>query len=195
MESVFYCRSCGNEQTEIDTEKMDLNCPQCGEKMEQKEAEAKSANKSGIKITVFSLLIVFVIAALLLLKPKDEKYSSPDIPFPKDSAKIVDSLLESARALSKKTPFMVDNSTQLDEIVVKGTTITYRNTLVNLTAEDRARDDVFKMTVKTFLAKKYCTDEKVSKGLKAGVIYDHEYSGRDGTELFSAIISYADCTK
>ncbi|MBU0482726.1 MAG: hypothetical protein KKG47_16660 [Proteobacteria bacterium] len=193
MNNTLYCKSCGQDQSGAEAEKTDFNCPQCGGKLLPKEQGTPPGNKTGVRIAAFTAMAVVAFAALYFLRPGKE-YRSPDIPFPDNSGSgIAASLLESARSLNSKTPFMVDNSTRLDEVVVEGSTITYKNTLVNLTDEDRAREDVFKKNITRYLTEKYCGNEKARNGMKAGIVYSQDYSGRDGALLFSATVTYADC--
>ena len=140
---------------------------------------------------VFSMFFALLCLAIFFVwqAGNDKSGELADI---SSKAQAIEQIINKAMEINSQTPLMIDKSTRLDLVVVEDKTITYKTTLINLTAEN-VDNDMFKRGIAPFLSEKYCSDKNTHKALELGVKYDHEYFGNNGALLYTASISLEDC--
>jgi DNA-directed RNA polymerase subunit RPC12/RpoP len=194
MAERFHCLDCGVEFGEPEAKQADYRCSDCGAGLLQKTSDGGVAEKkkmgSGRVFFAIFVLLCLVVAIFFVWQAGSDKTGG--LADNSSKAQAIEQIINKAMEINTKTPLMIDKSTRLDLVVVEDKTITYKTTLINLTAEN-VDNDMFKRGIAPFLSEKYCSDKNTHKALELGVKYDHEYFGNNGALLYTASISFEDC--
>lgn len=114
-------------------------------------------------------------------------YLSPDEPLTLEA-----NLLKQAAELNQSLPKMLDENTRFDEVIVQGTDISYRHTVVSR-ASDQLDSTVFQSIMTEKLVKEQCPKAELEELLRRGVRYHYDYYGNRGILVSSVVISKEVC--
>ena len=190
MEEKYRCSDCDVEFDGAEAKQADYRCPDCGAELTGNRADLGINRGRVPKISYAILALICLVVATYFIWQSGDKTGGPADSSSKASA--VDKILKKALEINSDTPLMIDPSTRLDRVVVEDKTITYKATLVNFSAKTTNKV-LFNKKIGPFLANKYCSDKNSRKALELGVKYGNEYSGNNGTLLYSATIGVDDC--
>jgi len=200
MNDKFRCVTCGAGFEKDEAAQAAYCCPECGDELSGEKSSSPTQEHENVSgggeatlrknkvLTVVILILMTCLAGFFYwaLKGREGADNVSDDKFVRD-------FLAGARNVNSKTPLMLDKSTRLDEVVVEGRNITYKNTLVNITNKDMSDKDLFKNGIEPFLTPRYCLDKKAGKALELGIQFGHEYYNANGVLLFNATINSKDC--
>jgi DNA-directed RNA polymerase subunit RPC12/RpoP len=195
-EDRLICAPCGVEFSEAEAAQADHRCPHCGAALVAKEQAGEEHAAPGPRGPglIFAVIVVLLgLAGIIFLLRSGRVADLGGLPGGSAKERAIAEIIGKALEINGQTPLMVDKSTRLDRVVVAGTTIISKATLINFSAENTG-EDLFKGEIGSFLAGQYCKKDQSRQAMALGIKYGHEYYGSDGALLYTATISDDDCS-
>lgn len=103
-----------------------------------------------------------------------------------------EALTETAIAVNKQLPIMIDSETRLDAVLCSGKTMQYRYTLVNVRNNEVDRNELMN-EILPFVTNNVCKNDKMAKMIKMGAEYNYTYFDKDGNYIGMAGITKHSC--